>query len=226
MNDAATILTSSFSADWLQAALWLIVITDLALLAAERQRLCIRLIALQGCILGLMPLIALPGSIDPHLLGVAAIFLGVKGVILPLLLRRTYRKLPPQPPANPYLGNTACVLVGVCGFAFSLWFGGRLGVSSNPLLTLIFPPAFATIFAGLLLIVTRRKALGQMFGYLIMENGIYLLGVPMAQQDAVWLELSILLDILVGAFVMGIAIHHLNRAFDSTDVEEFASLRD
>ena len=91
MNDAATILTSSFSADWLQAALWLIVITDLALLAAERQRLCIRLIALQGCILGLMPLIALPGSIDPHLLGVAAIFLGVKGVILPLLLRRTYR---------------------------------------------------------------------------------------------------------------------------------------
>ena len=65
-----------------------------------------------------------------------------------------------------------------------------------------------------------------MFGYLVMENGIYLLGVPMAQEDAVWLELSILLDILVGAFVMGIAIHHINRAFNSTDVEEFASLRD
>ena len=226
MTNAAALVTPSFSADWLQAALWLIVITDLGLLAAERQRLSIRLIAVQGCILGLMPRIALPGSIDMHLLGVAAIFLGVKGVALPLLLRRTYKKLPPQPPANPYLGNTASVLVGVCGYAFSLWFGTRLGVASSPLLTLVFPSAFATIFAGLLLIVTRRKALGQMFGYLVMENGIYLLGVPMAQEDAVWLELSILLDILVGAFVMGIAIHHINRAFNSTDVEEFASLRD
>lgn len=216
----------SLSGDWLQAALWSIVITDLSLLAAERQRLCIRLIAVQGCILGIIPLIAVSGSIDLHLVGVAAIFLGVKGVILPLLLLRTHKKLPPPPPVNAYVGNTACVLFGVCGYAFSLWFGSRLGAVANPLLAVVFPSAFATIFAGLLLIVTRRKALTQMFGYLVMENGIYLLGIPMIQEDSVWLELSILLDILVGAFVMGIAIHHINRAFNSTDVERFASLRD
>lgn len=212
--------------EWLQAALGLIVITDLSLLAAERQRLCIRLIALQGVILGLLPLLAHTGSVDAHLVGVTIIFLGVKGVMLPLLLRRTYRQLPPQPPGSPYLGYTACVLAGLGGYVFSLWFGARIGVAANPLLAFFFPPAFATIFAGLLLIVARRRALNQMFGYLVLENGIYLLGVPMAQEDAVWLELSILLDILVGAFVMGIAIHHINRAFDSTDVDRFASLRD
>ena len=86
--------------------------------------------------------------------------------------------------------------------------------------------AASTVFTGLLLIVTRKKALTQMVGYLVMENGIFLLGVPMAQSNAVWLELSILLDLLAGVFVMGIAVHHIHRAFDSTDVDRFSSLRD
>lgn len=219
-------LNPALTLDWLQAALGIIVITDLSLLAAERQRLSMRLIALQGIILGLLPLLAHTGGVDLHLIGVTVIFLGIKGVVLPLLLRRTYKKLPPQPPSAHYLGNTASVLAGLGGYVFSLWFGAQLGVAANPLFALFFPPAFATVFAGLLLIVARRKALNQMFGYLVLENGIYLLGVPMAQDDAVWLELSILLDILVGAFVMGIAIHHIHRAFDSTDVDDFASLRD
>ena len=217
---------SPFSVDWLQAALGLVVIADLSLLAAERQRLCIRLIALQGILLGLVPLLAHQSAMDLHLIVVTCIFLAVKGIVLPYLLLRTYKKLPPQPPSRPYIGNTACVLAGLCGFVFSLWLGTRLGFSGNPLFMLMFPSAFATVFAGLLLIVTRRRALTQMFGYLVMENGIYLLGVPLAESSAVWLELSILLDILVGVFVMGIAIHHINRAFDSTDVEQFASLRD
>ena len=219
-------LHPALAQDWLQAALGIIVITDLSLLAAERQRLCMRLIALQGVILGFLPLRAHSGAAAPHLIGVTIIFLAVKGAVLPLLLRRTYKKLPPQPPSNPYLGNTASVLAGLGGYAFSLWFGAQLGVAANPLFTLFFPPAFATVFAGLLLTVTRRAALHQMFGYLVLENGIYLLGVTMALEDSLWLELSILLDILVGAFVMGIAIHHIHRAFDSTDVDHFVSLRD
>lgn len=210
----------------LQAALGLIVITDMCLLAAERQRLSMRLIALQGVILGILPLLAHTGALDAHLIGISAIFLCIKAVALPLLLRRTYKKLPAQPPSNPYLGNTLSVLAGLAGFIFSLWIGSRLGVTANPLFALFFAPAFATIFAGLLLIVARRKALSQMFGYLVMENGIYLLGVPMAQEDALWLELSVLLDILVAAFVMGMAIDYIHRAFHSTDVDHFACIKD
>lgn len=226
MQESVAALVPTLNQDWLLAALGLIVITDLSLLAAERQRLCIRLIAVQGILLGLLPLFAHTGDISLRLLVVTCVFLGVKGIILPLLLMRTYTKLPPQPAGTPYLGNTACVLAGLGGFALSLWFGDRLGVTANPMLSQVFPVGFATVLAGLLLIVTRKKALTQMFGYLVMENGIYLLGVPMAQEDAVWLELSVMLDILVGVFVMGIAIHHINQAFDSTDVETFSSLRD
>lgn len=219
-------VTAFISADWLTAFLGLIIITNLALLGAEHHRLSIRLIALQGLLMGLLPLFA--GGAEPtlYLAAMSCLFVGIKAVLLPLLLRRTDSRLPPYPPKQPYVGYSACVLLGIIGLVVSLWLGSRLGLAANPLFSSIFPSGLTTIIAGILLIVTRRETLAQMFGYLVLENGIFLMGVPMAQEDALWLELTILLDILVAAFVMGIAIHHINRAFDSTDVDHIAELRD
>lgn len=210
----------------MQAALGLIIITNFALLGAERHRLCIRLIAFQGLVLGILPFIVSSGPRDAHFLAVGAVFLLIKAAALPLLLRRTYMRLPSQGSRDPFVGYPLCVLLGVAGLVLSLWVGAQLGEAANPLLSAIFPVGLATVIAGLLLIVTRREILAQVFGYLVLENGIYLMGVPMAQEDMIWLELSVLLDILVAAFVMGIAIHHINRAFASADVERIASLRD
>ncbi|MDR3319891.1 MAG: NADH-quinone oxidoreductase subunit H [Desulfovibrio sp.] len=204
----------------------LIVISDFCLLGAERLRLCIRLIAGQGMVLGLIPLLTTDSVLSVRIIVAVAVFFAVKAIVLPWFLWRTYKKLPPQAPGAFYLGNTACVLLGLAAFVFSLWLNARLGLAANQLFSQIFPIAFATIFSGLLLIISRRMALAQIFGYLVMENGVYLLGMPMAQESSIWLELSILMDILVAAFVMGIALTHLNRAFDSTDVERFATLKD
>lgn len=66
----------------------------------------------------------------------------------------------------------------------------------------------------------------QVVGYLVLENGIYLLGVPLAQHDYMWLELSVLLDVFAGIVIMVLAIYHLSKAFDTLDVEQIASLRD
>ena len=216
----------SASFDSLEAALGLLIISNFALLGAERHRLCIRLIAFQGLVLGILPFLVSSGSHDLHFLVAGGVFLFIKAVALPLLLRRTYLRLPSQSTRDPYVGYPLCVLLGVSGLVLSLWIGAQLGMAANPLLSAILPVGLATVIAGLLLIVTRRDILAQVFGYLVLENGIYLMGVPMAQEDMLWLELSVLLDILVAAFVMGIAIHHINRAFASADVERIASLRD
>lgn len=215
----------SGSPDFLRALPGMVIITNLALLGAEQHRLSIRLIALQGLVVGSLP--ALTGSSPTlYLVGMSLIFVSLKAVMLPLLLKRTDRQIPPTAARDPYVGYPACVLLGVVGLVVSLWLGGRLGLTANPLFSHIFPVGMSTIISGILLIVTRRETLAQMFGYLVLENGIFLMGVPMAQEDALWLELSILLDILVAAFVMGIAIHHITRAFDSTDVDSISSLRD
>lgn len=210
----------------LQAVLGAILIIDLCLLATERQRLCIRLLALQGLALGFLPLFGDIAPLTWHLLVLTAIFLGIKAVALPYILRRCHAALPQEPPLAPYIGYNRSVLAGAIGCAFSVWLALRLPVPANPLFLVFFAPAITTVLAGLLIIVTRRKVLTQVMGYLVLENGIYLLGVPLARHDAFWLELSVLLDVFVGIFVMILAIRHLNQAFHSVDVDCIASLRD
>ncbi len=210
----------------LQATLGIILIVDLCLLATEHQRQCIRLLALQGFVLGILPLLGDIAPLDWHLLALTAVFLLIKAVALPYILKRCHAALPPSPPLPPYMGYNRCVLAGSLGCAFSLWLAVRLPVPANPLFLVFFAPAITTVLAGLLIIVTRRKILTQVMGYLVLENGIYLLGVPLARHDAAWLELSILLDVFVAIFVMIIAIRHLNQAFHSVDVDRIASLRD
>lgn len=210
----------------LQAALGVILIANLGLLATERQRQCIRLLAVQGAILGILPLLGDNSPITWHLLVLTVVFLFIKAIALPYILQRTHAGLPQTPPLDPYLGYSRCVLAGCFGCAFSVWLAARLPIPANPLFLFFFAPAVTTVLTGLLLIVTRRKILTQVMGYLVLENGIYLLGVPLARDDAAWLELSILLDVFVGVFIMVIAIRHLNRAFDSVDVDRIASLRD
>jgi hydrogenase-4 component E len=210
----------------LQATLAVILILDLCLLATERQIQCVRLLALQGLVLGLLPLLGDVAPLNWHLLVLTGIFVIIKAVALPHLLRRCHATLPQSPPLTPYFGYNRSVLAGSLGCAFSFWLAARLPVPANPLFLVFFAPAVTTVLAGLLIIVTRRKVLTQVMGYLVLENGIYLLGVPLARQDAVWLELSVLLDVFVGIFVMVIAIRHLNEVFHSVDVARIASLRD
>lgn len=210
----------------LQAALGIIVIADLCLLSTERQRLCIRLLAVQGFVLGLLPLLGDIAPLTWHLLAMTAIFLGIKAVALPYILRRCHTALPQEPPLTPHIGYNRSVLAGALGCGFSLWLAARLPVPANPLFLVFFAPAITTVLAGLIIIIARRKVLTQVMGYLVLENGIYLLGVPLARHDAVWLELSVLLDVFVGIFVMIIAIRHLNQAFHSVDADRLASLRD
>ena len=82
------------------------------------------------------------------------------------------------------------------------------------------------ILSGLLVLVTRRIALGQVLGYIALENGIALFGLAVAEQQPLLVELGILLDVFVGVFVMGIAIAHINREFDHIEVDQLAALRD
>lgn len=112
------------------------------------------------------------------------------------------------------------------GLAFSLWLEAQLPIPARLFPSLLLPAALMTLFSGLILVVGRTKALSQVIGYLVAENGIFLLGIPLMAEGAVWFELTILLDVFVAVFVMGIAINHINKTFESIDVGRFCSLRD
>ena len=203
-----------------------IILTGFVLLGSSRFGSCVRVVALQGVLLGALTLAAREddGSLRAPLLALAST--GVKGVAFPWLLSRALRDAEVRREVEPLVGYGPSVLIGMLALVAALWLASRLPPPAVPISSLVLPVALFTMLAGLFLIVSRRQALMQVLGYLVMENGIYTFGVGFVQGTPMLVELGVLLDVFVAVFVMGIAIFHISREFDHIDTERLRSLRD
>jgi hydrogenase-4 component E len=79
---------------------------------------------------------------------------------------------------------------------------------------------------GFLMLTTRKKAISQVIGYLVMENGIFIFGLLLTEAMPVMVEAGVLLDLMVGIFVMGIVINHISREFSSLDTSRLTTLKE
>ena len=91
---------------------------------------------------------------------------------------------------------------------------------------LLIPVALVTVIIGLIVLITRAKAITQVVGYLMLENGIYLFGLTQSPRVPFLVEIGVLLDVFVGVFIMGIVVFHINREFDSISAAKLSELRD
>ncbi len=204
--------------------LLLVVLTDFAVLGTSRLRTCIRSVAAQGLLLGLLP-VALATTLTVHVGGLALGTVLVKAVILPWFLVWAIREAAVRREVEPIVGFTASLLLGALALALAFAISARLPAVDvrEPLLV---PVSLATVMIGLIVLTTRRKALTQVVGYLMLENGIYLFGLTQTESVPFLLELGVLLDVFAGAFIMGIVVFHINREFDSLDSARLSELRD
>ena len=88
------------------------------------------------------------------------------------------------------------------------------------------PGALATVFTGFILLIGRNKAISQVCGYLILENGIYIFGLLLIKAMPLMVEAGVLLDLTVGVFIIGIIVDRIQRAFDSLDTRKLTALRE
>jgi hydrogenase-4 component E len=205
-----------------QLVLLLVVLSDLAVLGTTRLSSCIRRIAAQGLLLGLLPLLlASELSIHAVSLGVGTVI--VKAIVLPWFLGRAIREAAVRREIEPLVGFIASQLLGALAVALAFAIASRLPLPAmqQPLLV---PVALATLMIGFIVLTTRRKALMQVVGYLILENGIYLFGLTQTESVPFLIELGVLLDVFVGVFIMGIVVFHINREFDSLDSTRLTEL--
>src|SRR6516165_5731127 len=91
---------------------------------------------------------------------------------------------------------------------------------------LLVPASLATVWTGFLMLTTRKKAIMQVLGYLLLENGIFLFGLLLLEDMPALVEVGVLLDLFTGVFVMAIIIHHISREFASTSTEHLTELKD
>ncbi|MBI4578686.1 MAG: hydrogenase [Planctomycetes bacterium] len=212
-------------AAWVETLLILLTLTNLTLVAMSRLGACIRTVALQGIVLGLLTICVHPHTPSLYVLLLAGGSIGLKSVVFPLLLGRAMRDTHIRHEIEPFVGYGVSILVAALALPVSFWLGSRLPLP-RPASTLIVPLAFHAILTGLFLIVSRRKAITQVLGYLVLENGIYTFGICLVQESTLLVELGVLLDIFVAVFVMGITIFHINQEFNHIDTDRLSALRD
>lgn len=209
--------------NWVEALVVLLTLTNLVLLGSSTLGTCVRVVALQGVILGFLPILAHFEDVTTRVLVVAIITVLFKGLLLPGMLRWALKSAAVKREMEPFVGYSASILIGLGALGVSFWLGGKLPPTETA--PLVVPGALFTIMAGLLLIVTRRKALSQALGYLVLENGIYVFGVAVSKELPLLVELGVLLDLFVAIFVMGIAIFHISREFNHINTDQMASLK-
>jgi hydrogenase-4 component E len=201
-----------------------VVLTNLLLLGSSRLGASIRLVAIQGVLLGFLPILA-HADLSLRLVLLAVVAMLLKGMAFPWLLSRAVREAEVRREEEPFVGFNASVLAGLVLTAVSFWVASRLPVPAA-VRPLVVPLALATLLSGFFIIVARTKALTQVLGYLVLENGIFIFGVALAAEQPFLVEMGVLLDVFVGVFVMGIAIFHIQRTFDHIDVHRLSTLHD
>ena len=204
--------------------LLLVVLTDLAALGTARLSTYIRSVAAQGLLLGLLPLVTGP-TLTVHAVVLATGTIAVKTILLPWFLGRAIREARLRREVEPAVGFIASLLLGSLAIALAFAIAARLPLP-NGQHELLVPVSLATLMIGFIILTTRRKALVQVVGYLILENGVYLFGLTQTDSVPYLLELGVLLDVFVGVFIMGIVVFHINREFDSLDSARLTELVD
>ena len=204
----------------IDSILVLAVLLNLAMLATSRMAACIRTFALQSLLLALLPIAiglrheAMPGT---HTFVIAAGAVGLKVFLIPWVLLRVLRTGEIHREVEPFIGFTASVMLGAAIIVVSFAFAKGMPLPTEAPTDLLVPVSIATLFNGLFMLVSRVKAITQVLGYLVVENGIFIFGLLLLEQTPVLVELGILLDLFVAVFIMGIVIYHIRREFDHMD---------
>ena len=156
---------------------------------------------------------------------VAAILVVLKVIIIPGYLSRLYERVGGKREAQPYV-NVATSLI-IAGLLVSLSYSitrPLAPVSKLPTRNGI-PLAVGLILVGVFVIISRRKALSQIVGFLVLENGIALLAALGTYGIPLIVELGVFLDALMGFLVMQILVYEIKDTFESIDVEQLNRLR-
>jgi hydrogenase-4 component E len=161
----------------------------------------------------------------PHYLILAGVVLVVKAAAIPVFLDWAAGRIGVRRDPGALLNPTLALLAGCGALAGGYFLTAQVAAPGGA-----YPGAagmaLAELFTGMLLMLTRRLALSQVIGFLVLENGIFLYALTQTHGMPLMVEMGVLLDVLVGVMVAGLIIFRLNRSFEHIDVTQLRGLRD
>jgi hydrogenase-4 component E len=207
------------------ALLVVVLLMNFFMLGTSRMRSIINGSAAQGIVLGAVALFAHGElGLQPVLVAGGAIVL--KGVLIPWMLFRALRDVAIRREVEPLIGFIPSLLTGALGTGLAILFAHTLPLADEHVGSLLVPTSLSTVLTGFILLTTRKKAITQVVGYLILENGVFIMGLTLINAMPFLVEIGVLLDLLVAIFVMGIIINHIQREFASLDTTHLSQLKE
>ncbi len=207
----------------------LILVTVLLSLRSNRLMDLVGQMAFQGILVSAVPLfLKTDHSLSTGLLLFFVLLVVVKGFVIPGLMFTAVKRVVANREIEPIIGYHASLFAGLVMIVLSVYITERLNLAMLAGHQLLMTTGITTMGAGFILLMARRKAITQVIGYLMMENGIYLIGTALARQvhTQYLVEFAVLLDLLVGVLVMGIVVNDINHAFDDVDTKLLGQLKD
>ena len=204
----------------------LMLLLAFAMLAQRRILSLIHLFALQGAVLTLNTVVVALSTAQAHLLYSAALTLILKVIVLPWILHRLIVRLNIRWDVETLINIPTIMLVGILivilAFNLALPISQLAGTITRSTLGI----AMASVLLSMLMMITRRKAVPQVIGFLAMENGLFFAATSATYGMPMVVELGIALDVLVGTFIFGIFFFQIRETFDSLDIHHLEKLKE
>jgi len=208
----------------LMAALLLLI--AFAMLSQRRIRTLIYLFAWQGLVLAANSVIVAWSTGQSHLYYSAVLTLALKVVALPVILLWLIRRLNVQWDVETLINIPTTMLVGILLVVFAFNLALPITQLAGTITRSTLGIAIAIVLLSFLMMLTRRKAVPQVIGFLAMENGLFFAATSATYGMPMVVELGIALDVLVGVLILGIFFFQVRGAFDSLDLQHMEKLKE
>ena len=202
----------------------LLLFTMLLILASGQLFRAIYAVAAQSVFLAIAGAVLGAATGNPDLWAIAGITIVVKAILLPWLLIWVVRRIQIPREIEPVLpiNVTLTVAAGIVVLAFHL--SASLGTVRQAITGNALPVGVALILLGVLVMASRRKAMVQMVGLFASENGIFFTAMAVTQGMPLIIEIGVILDVVLGALVMGILVLRVRSSVDA-DIADLESLK-
>ena len=204
----------------------LLLLSSFAMLSQRRVVTMVNLLAFQGVLLGLATLLLGWRTGNTHLYVSAVMTLALKALFLPWLLHRLIRRLNVYWDSEPLLNIAATMLVGLLVVIFAFGLAQPIAALATTSTRSSIGIAVAVVLLAFLTMITRRKAMSQVVGFLSMENGLFFGAMSATYGMPMIIELGVALDILVAMLVLGVFFFQIREQFDSLDLHHLESLKE
>jgi len=209
--------------------LLLIVIFGLSMVyvsSTSRIEAYISVLAIQGFILFGMVLLDFGKMPAAGFIFLCVETLALKAVMIPAFLMYTVRKNSIFREVEPYIPNFYSVVITsfifAAGLAAAFW-ASKAGPGIKPM---YFGISLAAVITGLFIIISRKKVITHVMGYVMLENGIFMLALSMASEMPMVVSMGVLLDLFAAVFMLGLFISRINSTFDELHIDSLSSLKD